>query len=133
MRCFAEVVGNKVNHTKSFFWKPITHWEFKSKEEHLKRLKKAFVGIVVILGTSYNIQSIFKIEGYFSIKVSPLRTNIFLLEENKQGEINDLNMANANTTFGNSFSIVMLLIWASMSVRKWREIPWSTFVPTQFQ
>lgn len=37
---------------------------------------------------SYNIIYIFNTGGYFSIKVTPLRGNIFLLEEREEGEIN---------------------------------------------
>lgn len=39
---------------------------------------------------SYNIQIGFKIEGYFSIKVTPLGANFYLLEEFEEGEINNL-------------------------------------------
>lgn len=39
---------------------------------------------------SYNIQTSFEVEGYFSIKVTPLGANLCLLEDLEEGAIKDL-------------------------------------------
>ncbi|CAK8572702.1 unnamed protein product [Lathyrus sativus] len=52
--------------------------------------KEAYVGKVVIPGSSYNIHTHFEAEGYFSIKVTPLGANFCLLEEMEEGEIHGL-------------------------------------------
>lgn len=39
---------------------------------------------------SYNIQTSFELESYFSIKVTPLGVNLCLLEEFEEGVIRDL-------------------------------------------
>lgn len=45
------------------------------------------MGIMINLGMSYNIQTSFEIEVYFSIKVTPIRANLCQLEESEFGEI----------------------------------------------
>lgn len=49
--------------------------------------QKVFVGIVENPGETYSMQEYFNIEGYFGVKVTPLRVNICLLEEDEEGEI----------------------------------------------
>lgn len=61
-----------------------------SDKEELSRLRKVFVGVVFNSSKSYNIQSYFEIEGYFSIKVTPLGANLCLMEEVEKGAIRDL-------------------------------------------
>lgn len=41
---------------------------------------------------TYDIQTNFEVKGYFSIKVTPLGENIYLLEESEPGEIRKLIM-----------------------------------------
>lgn len=48
------------------------------------------MGVVLNSGINNDIQSYFDMEGYFSIKVTPLGENIFLLEEVEEGAIKDL-------------------------------------------
>lgn len=47
-------------------------FQFAMKDEDVVRFKRAFVGFVVIPGSSSNIQTHFKMERYFSIKVTSL-------------------------------------------------------------
>lgn len=49
--------------------------------------KKAFVGATENPGMIYNIQNIFNMKGYFSIKVTPLGENLCLSRERDEGEI----------------------------------------------
>lgn len=65
-------------------------FSYEAKEVDINRLKKAFVGVVHQSGMSYNIQNSFELEGYFSIKVTPLGANLCLLEEVEDGEISNL-------------------------------------------
>ncbi|CAI8607977.1 unnamed protein product [Vicia faba] len=64
--------------------------KYSSKEEDNLRLSKAYVDQVIILGSTYNIQTNFEMEGYFAIKVTPLGVNLCLLEESEEGVIEDL-------------------------------------------
>ncbi|XP_058749783.1 uncharacterized protein LOC131622758 [Vicia villosa] len=63
---------------------------FVSKVEDKERLRKAYVGVVLNPGSAYNIQTHFEVEGVFSIKVSPLGSNLCLLEETETGFIREL-------------------------------------------
>lgn len=71
------MVNNNAYHKDSFVVKSYCHLSYVSKEEDLSRLKKEFVGFLI---KAYNIQMCFETEGYFSIKVTPLRDNLCLLE-----------------------------------------------------
>lgn len=57
------------------------------EEGDLSIFEKAFIGVVEEPGMTYNVQETFNIEGYFRIKVTPVGTNLCLLEEEKEGEI----------------------------------------------
>lgn len=48
-------------------------------------MNKAYVGRVKILGSTYNIQTQFEMEGIFAIKVTPMGGNLCLLEEMENG------------------------------------------------
>lgn len=54
------------------------------------RFEKAFVGVVETGGMTYNVQESLNIEGYFTIKATPLGANLSLLEEQEFGEIKAL-------------------------------------------
>jgi hypothetical protein len=54
------------------------------------RYQKAFIGIVAQSGMSYNIQEAFHREGYFGVKIIPLGSNLTLLEEQEEGEVEAL-------------------------------------------
>ncbi|XP_058740820.1 uncharacterized protein LOC131613142 [Vicia villosa] len=69
---------------------------YSSKPEDRARWSKACIGEVLFLRESYNIQTHFEIEGFFSIKVIPLGANLCLLEEMEEGVISDL-MSEGNT------------------------------------
>lgn len=55
-----------------------------------QRFNKAFIGKVMEGGLSYNMQDIFDLDGYFNIKVTPLGSNLCLLEGRGEGDIDDL-------------------------------------------
>lgn len=59
-------------------------------DEELVKLHKAFVDVVVNLGSTYNIQNIFQTEGYFAVKVTPLGDNVCLLQGQEDGDIEAL-------------------------------------------
>ncbi|CAK8531108.1 unnamed protein product [Lathyrus sativus] len=59
---------------------------------------------------TYNIQTSFEIEGYFSIKATPLGDNLCLLEESEHGEIRDL-IREAESWWRQWFSVI----------REWKE------------
>lgn len=67
-----------------------SHLSFNTSIEGLVRFKKAFIGVTVNHGMSYNIQTSLEVEGYFSIKVTPLGENLCLLEDIEVGAISDL-------------------------------------------
>jgi hypothetical protein len=56
--------------------------------------EKAFVGVAVNPGMTYNIQNAFHSQGYFGVKVTPLGSNLALLEGQEDGEVEAL-MADA--------------------------------------
>lgn len=75
------MVNNSRNPTGLALGKAHVHLKFHSEEEDPVRYRKAFMGVVVNPGMTYNIQMIFEIEGYFSIKATSLGANLCLLEE----------------------------------------------------
>ncbi|PNX76543.1 hypothetical protein L195_g032496, partial [Trifolium pratense] len=56
----------------------------------MERLKKAFVEKVVQPGMLHNIQNAFHRQGYFGVKVTPLGSNLTLLEGQEAGEVQAL-------------------------------------------
>ncbi|XP_058748519.1 uncharacterized protein LOC131621485 [Vicia villosa] len=80
-RSFAEAVKGGKSHC---------YLNFNTSAENLERFKRAFVGVIVNPGMSYNIQTSFEMEGYFSIKVTPLGANLCLLEDIEDGAVRDL-------------------------------------------
>lgn len=84
------MANNIITQFDSFLRKPNVLLNYNSKKKELARFKKAFIDIVVNPVMYYNIQTSFKIEGYFTIKVTPLGVNLCLLEECEEGEIRDL-------------------------------------------
>lgn len=74
----AYVTRNKVNHLIEVEAKLI----FDDVDPMIwSRFSKAYVGVVKTPGMTYNLQDIFDMEGYFSIKVTPLGANLCLLED----------------------------------------------------
>lgn len=86
-RSFAEVVLGSGGFSSNNVFGQL---EYASKEEDLAKFNKAYVGVVVDPGMSYNIQNSFELEGYFSIKVTPIGANLCLLEEFEEGVTRDL-------------------------------------------
>ncbi|KAK2369434.1 hypothetical protein QL285_082569 [Trifolium repens] len=56
----------------------------------MMRFQKAFVGVVANPGTTYNIQNAFHMQGYFGVKITPLGSNLSLLEGQEEGEVEAL-------------------------------------------
>jgi hypothetical protein len=63
---------------------------YEADQEDLLRCQKAFIGVVAQPGMSYNIQEAFHMEGYFGVKVTPLGSNLTLLEGQEEGEVQAL-------------------------------------------
>ncbi|MCH82641.1 hypothetical protein A2U01_0003452, partial [Trifolium medium] len=63
---------------------------YEAAKEDLARLKKADIGEVTHPGMSYNIQNAFHRQGYFGVKVTPLGSNLTLLEGQEDGEVQAL-------------------------------------------
>lgn len=63
---------------------------FFSNAEDRYKLSKAFVGVVLLPGSSYNIQTHFEMEGVFTIKVTSMGENLCLLEDLEEGYIREL-------------------------------------------
>lgn len=78
-------------------------------KDDLYRFERAFMGRVKVPGSSYNIQKLFHVEGYFSVKVTPLGVNLCLLEASEERELDAL-VSGANG---------WLEQWLS-KVRRWR-------------
>lgn len=89
-RSFAEVVNNGRNISATLSLKPPVHMKYQTDESELVRFKKTFVGFMINPGMACNIQTSFEIEGYFSIKVTPIGANICFLEESEHMEIRDI-------------------------------------------
>ncbi|KAI5411580.1 hypothetical protein KIW84_056589 [Lathyrus oleraceus] len=64
--------------------------KFTSNEVELSRFHKAFIGVVENIDLTYRMQDIFHSEGYFSVKVTPLDTNLCMLEKLEDGDIKAL-------------------------------------------
>ncbi|MCH88317.1 RNA recognition motif, partial [Trifolium medium] len=63
---------------------------YEAEKEDLLRLNKSFIGEVVQPGMTYNIQDTFHSQGYFGVKVTPLGSNLTLLEGQEDGEVEAL-------------------------------------------
>ncbi|MCI03917.1 DUF4283 domain protein, partial [Trifolium medium] len=63
---------------------------YEAEKEDMLRMKKAFIGVVVNPGMTYNIQNAFHTQGYFGVKVTPLGSNLTLLEGQEEGEVQAL-------------------------------------------
>ncbi|CAL5214380.1 unnamed protein product [Lathyrus oleraceus] len=63
---------------------------FEVMKEEMIRFEKTFIEKVLVMGATYNMQRTFQYEGYFSLKVTPLGANLYLLEENEEGELEAL-------------------------------------------
>lgn len=86
IKSFIEVVKNKEHQSLE----KVCLFSYESNKENMARMKRAFIGVVHEARMAYNIQTSFKVEGYFAIKVSPLGANLCLLEESEEGVISDL-------------------------------------------
>lgn len=66
--------------------------EYKLKDKApMQRCEKAWVGVVEIPCSTYNIQNMLSIKGCFlAIKVIPLGANMCLLEEMEKGEFSNI-------------------------------------------
>ncbi|XP_058776480.1 uncharacterized protein LOC131650787 [Vicia villosa] len=62
----------------------------KVDEGAISRFSKAFVDKVVMAGTTYDIQEVFDMEGYFGVKVTPLGARLCLLEDRGEGVLEEL-------------------------------------------
>ncbi|MCH85835.1 hypothetical protein A2U01_0006687, partial [Trifolium medium] len=63
---------------------------YEAVKDDFLRLQKAFIGVVAHPGMSYNIQNAFHSQGYFGVKVTPLGSNLTLLEGQEDGEVQAL-------------------------------------------
>lgn len=77
-------------------------------EDEIRKLSQAYVGVVRKLGMSYNIQEEFIQQGSFSVRATPLGSNLVLLESLEEGEMEAL-IEDANEWLGTWFK----------NVRKW--------------
>ncbi|KAI5405537.1 hypothetical protein KIW84_052358 [Lathyrus oleraceus] len=89
-RSLAEVISVKEADFQQFKKKydSLIIMRFSPNEEELSRFQKVFIEIVENLGITYRMQYIFHVEGYFSVKVTPLGANLSMLEEKEEGELN---------------------------------------------
>ncbi|GAU23839.1 hypothetical protein TSUD_380010 [Trifolium subterraneum] len=78
---------------------------YEVEENDMARLKNAFVGVVENPGMTYNIQNAFHSQGYFSVKVTPLGSNLTLLEGQEEGEVQAL-MDDANEWLNQWFRVI---------------------------
>jgi hypothetical protein len=63
---------------------------YEAEKDDLLHYQKSFVGLVAQPGMSYNIQEAFHREGYFGVKITPLGSNLTLLEGQEEGEVEAL-------------------------------------------
>lgn len=82
-RTYAEVAINKAVEVSAKEVKKASI-SFNVLKCDLKRFDRAFTGKVKFIGSTYNIQNLFHVEGYFSVKVTPLMANLCLLEESDE-------------------------------------------------
>lgn len=60
---------------------------YEVSEEEMERLNKMYVGEVKNPGSTHIIQEWFNMQGFFSIKVTPMGANLVLMEEMEEGII----------------------------------------------
>lgn len=60
---------------------------YNASEEELNKFKKMYVAKVRYAGSAHMVQEWFNLQGFFSIKVTPLGANLVLLEEVEEGII----------------------------------------------
>jgi hypothetical protein len=63
---------------------------YDAAKDDMERLSRAFIGVVAHSGMSYNVQSAFHSQGCFGVKVTPLGSNLTLLEGQEEGEVQAL-------------------------------------------
>ncbi|MCH81026.1 RNA-binding protein 25-like, partial [Trifolium medium] len=63
---------------------------YEADKKDMLRLQKAFIGVVEQPGMTYNIQNAIHSQGYFGVKVTPLGSNLTLLEGQEDGEMQAL-------------------------------------------
>ncbi|GAU51047.1 hypothetical protein TSUD_371250 [Trifolium subterraneum] len=63
---------------------------YEATKEDMAKLQKAFIEEAVQPGMTYNIQNAFHRQGYFRVKVTPLGSNLTLLEGQEDGEVQSL-------------------------------------------
>lgn len=66
------------------------HRHYTVEEEELQKLSSAYVGELWTPGLSYRIQEECIQQGYFSVRATPLGTNLVLLESLEEGEMEAL-------------------------------------------
>ncbi|KAI5415879.1 hypothetical protein KIW84_041061 [Lathyrus oleraceus] len=71
MKTYVEATVNKVDVLKAREVKRAVAI-YNVLKDDLYRFERAFLGRVDVPGSSYNIQNLFHVEGYFSVKVTPL-------------------------------------------------------------
>lgn len=84
---------SQVNPKQNVHYKPPSrprrvwaHRHYTVEEEEIQKLSKAYIGVVENPGMSYNIQEEFIQQGYFSIRATPMGSNLVLLESLEEGE-----------------------------------------------
>ncbi|XP_058784214.1 uncharacterized protein LOC131658985 [Vicia villosa] len=83
---------------------------FNSKTVVKERLRKAYVGRVLIPGSAFNIQTYIEMEGVFAVRVTPMGGGTCLLEDREPGFIDAL-IAEGETWWQSWFS----------EIKKWEE------------
>lgn len=78
IRLFVEVVNKGRSFNGQEERTPSVFLKYHLDENALISLRKAYVGFVINPSMTYNIRMSFELEGYFTIKVTPLGSNIFL-------------------------------------------------------
>jgi hypothetical protein len=63
---------------------------YEAEKNAIDKYAKAFVGVAANPGMTYNIQNAFHAQGYFGVKVTPLGSNLALLEGQEEGEVEAL-------------------------------------------
>ncbi|PNX60582.1 hypothetical protein L195_g052003, partial [Trifolium pratense] len=122
---------------------------YEAEKNDLLRLQKAFIGVVVHTGMTYNIQNAFHAQGYFGVKATPLGSNLILLEGQEDGEMEAL-MEDAKDWLDQWFKEirpwnpkdvdVARLVWLrifGVPAHAWNDLffeqvtkPWGTFLNT---
>lgn len=87
-RSFLEATMNmdKGNNIATSYVGPRKHLSFKAGEESIRNYEKLFIGIIKDPGNLCNMKKVFHEEGIFSIRVTSLGVNLFLLEDLLEGE-----------------------------------------------